>query len=333
MFGVLKPALSHVSADCKELYNLTYCNLCAALSASGAGVWNRLFLVNDVVTLDWLISGAEKSTDHAFSCYNCTKGGTLGRKNKISEHQQFLAAVSSYACGVKVNDNAIDSPKLKNKSLALVYRPIMKKAEATLEKLNLLDKLVSYQKQDRVNELEKGGDLSLACEPTEKSYQLILKENAKYNSNFPAEILSSLGKYFGRCVYLLDAIADMDSDRKKNQYNVLNLMMSANHKKQDVVGLCLDFLKPLRHEIADKILNLQDRFKYNTVEQRCESLFLSIEKQLYKLIKPLGSHDLLTSLSSFSVFNNSCQKSSSWSAIQVCCCPCCPCCSCCPCCC
>lgn len=61
MFGILKPSLCSLSENEKKSYNLTYCNLCASLSGSGVGVFNRLFLVNDIVTIDWLLSDANDS--------------------------------------------------------------------------------------------------------------------------------------------------------------------------------------------------------------------------------------------------------------------------------
>lgn len=334
MFGALKPALGHVSAECKKLYESTYCNLCAALSASGAGAWNRFFLVNDVVTIDWLLAETDQSNDHVFACYNCVKGGVIGRKNKISDHQKFLAAVSSYVCGVKIKDNSIDDPKLKNKSLALVYRPIMKKAEATLREFNVLDKLQAYQTLDHNNEIERVTDLDKACEPTEKCYELMTMENAKRISSLPLTTVALLGKYLGRCVYLLDAIEDMDDDKKKNQYNVLNLMSSSeetSQSKQQVIGHCLDFIKPLRLDITEKLAMLPKSVNTLTLQKKWESMFISIDRQLFKLIKPLNCMELLTNLASFSTLNDYCSKCSSWSSITACC-PCCPCCECCPCC-
>ncbi|MDP3560919.1 MAG: DUF5685 family protein [Legionellaceae bacterium] len=333
MFGVLKPALGHVSAECKTLYNSTYCNLCAALSASGAGAFNRFFLVNDVVTIEWLLTEPGQTRDHAFACYNCAKGGTLGKKNKLSNHHKFLAAVSSYVCGVKINDNLLDDPKFKNKSIALIYRPIMKKAEAMLLELNLLGTLQAYQKRDRHNEQHQVDSLSEACEPTEQCYELMTVENGKQISSLPQTLVALLGKYLGRCVYLLDAMEDMDEDKKKNQYNVLNLMPSMS--KEQILGQCLDFMKPLRLEITSRLASLPTALNVETMKTKWDSITLTIDHQFFKLIKPFNCTDLLSNLASFSTLRNACSTcspSSSWSSIKVIG-ICCPCCTCCPCCC
>ena len=304
MFGVLNPALEHVSAECKQRYNSTYCNLCAALSVAGAGVWNRFFLVNDVVTIDWLLAEDEFSDKHAFSCRNCLKGGAVGQKKKVTEHQARLAAISTFTCGVKINDNALDSPNLKNKSLALLYRPMMKKAEKILKKAHILEKIRALLAQDRANESQGIVTLEEACRPTEQCYELMTLEIAKTHSTLPISMQSMLGQYLGKCVYLLDAIADMDEDREKNQYNVLNNLakgLDPRSAKQEVVAQCLEFIKPMRLEITEQLASLPNAFKYHTLRERCDSLFISTERQLLKLIKPLDEgYSLRRMLFSFS---------------------------------
>lgn len=322
MFGVLKPVLCSVSERCKESYNLTYCNLCAALSASGAGVFNRFFLVNDVVTIDWLLRADKNGSGYAFKCYNCTKGGVIGRKNSVSAHQKFLAAISSYACGVKLRDNAVDNIKIINKFMSFAYKPIMNKAELFLAQFNILEKLQDYQKLDREQEVKKNSDLETASLPTELCYELVTLEDSKYLTKLPQNILSLLGRYLGKCVYFLDAIADMDKDKKTNQYNVLNLKIEQSNGAYDkvkVVGLCLDSLKPMRHDLAVLIDSLPKEFNIDLIKSRWNSLFNGIERQLVRLIKPLNSVELFANMATYNPMS-SCAKSSSWSSIYACCC-------------
>lgn len=314
MFGVLNPALEHVSLECKQRYDSTYCNLCAALSVAGAGVWNRFFLVNDVVTIDWLLAEDDQSDKHAFSCRNCLKGGAVGQKKKVTDHQAMLAAISTFTCGVKINDNALDSPSFKNKSLALLYRPMMKKAEKILKEAHMLEKIRALLSQDRDNERHDLVTLEEACRPTEQCYELMTLEIAKTHSTLPITLQSMIGQYLGKCVYLLDAIADMDEDREKNQYNVLNNLsknLEPKSAKQQVVAQCLEFLKPMRLEITEQLVSLPNAFKYHTLRERCDSLFISIERQLLNLIKPLDvGYSLRRKLLSFSAIRVCANRSS-----------------------
>ena len=303
MFGVLRPALGHVSPANKQLYHAAYCNLCASLSASGAGTLNRFFLIHDVVTIDWLLTEDDATDQHPFSCANCVKGGVIGKTHRVSAHQTFLAALSTYMCGVKINDNAIDSPKLKHKALAVLYRPMMKKAEQVLTSMNALQALRSCLSVNEKNEAAGVSALSQACEPTETCYTLATLEIAKTRSTLPQSTIELLGRYLGRCVYLVDAIEDMDEDVKEKRYNVLNLISRQEHStrfKRDVIAECLHFLKPMRLEITDKLRSLPDDLRFHSLPEKWESLFLSIENQLSKLITPLNDSRLVNMLASFS---------------------------------
>lgn len=303
MFGVLKPTLTHVSPENRQLYTKSYCNLCAALSISGVGLFNRLFLVNDIVTLDWLLTDEEHPQQHPFSCKNCLKGGVIGKKKRVNQRQTLLAALSTYVCGIKIKDNALDSPNLKNKSLALIYHPLLKKAERLLRQANMLEELQTWLTLDRQNETQHISALEEACKPTEQCYKIMLLKFAKDYATLPQATLSLLGQYLGRCTYLLDAIKDIDEDREKNQYNILN-QLSCNQDdsnvKASVVATCLEFLKPMRVDIADKLSSLPDSFQFNTLREKWGSLLFSIEDQLSVLISPLNDERLTGILSSFS---------------------------------
>lgn len=306
MFGVLVPALGHVSPENKQLYQSAYCNLCAALSASGVGVFNRLFLINDVVTSDWLLTeGNGKGAQHVFSCKNCVKGGVICQKKRVPHQQTLLAAISTYACGVKVNDNALDHPSLFNKALTLLFRRMMKKSEKILQSFNVLDKLQACLALNRHNEALPVRTLEEACKPTEQCYEvmaLAIAESKGY-TDLPESAIALFGQYLGRCTYLIDAIKDMEQDQKRKQYNILNILSDNQNDpsaKAKVVGQSLEFLKSMRHNIDSLLSLLPDEASFTTLREKCDSLFISTERQLAKLIQPLNNSHLTNLLSSFS---------------------------------
>ena len=268
MFGMIKPSLNLVSETQKKLFLRGYCNLCAALSASGTGVWNRFFLITDVVTIDWLLNEKDDLSVFPLTCVNCLKGGVIGKTDQVSIHQRFLAAVSSYICGVKIKDNALDDPKLANKSLALLYKPVMKKAQNSLKEFNILDNLQSYLAKDNENEEAKVSEIHEACEPTAQCYEIVSIEMAKRISSLPLELVRLLGRYLGSYTYLCDAIQDMDEDRKKNQYNVLNCLSDKNSwdKKNEAIKQTLDFLKPMRLQITEKFMGSVETSKVHALK-------------------------------------------------------------------
>ncbi len=304
MFGLLKPSLADVSAENKSLYYSSYCNLCASLSATGKGAINRFFLVNDVATVNWLLS-EKTAEEYEFSCANCVKTGVIGKKKRVSSHQKFLAAVSSFVCGVKIQDKAIDEPKLKYKAIEKLYRPIMKKAENTLREHEVLETLQQCMSMNQENEQRQLSILSEASAPTEKCYEVITLEIAKNSSSLPEKIIRLLGQYMGRCVYLIDAIKDMAEDQQKKQYNVLNLMIKTQKlTRKKATAHCLNFIKPMHVEIINALSSLPQNASTALTCEKLNSLLISIKRQLFTLIKPLNDKRLLGILSSFSTLTD-----------------------------
>ena len=307
MFGVLKPSLAHVSAESKALYHASYCNLCAALSASGAGAVNRFFLINDVVTIDWLLTEPAKSDHHPFACNNCKKFGVIGKKSKVTEHQKFLAATSSFMVGVKLKDNALDEPTLKNKARTLAYFPVMRKAKKSLKAFNVLDDFMHNLKLEQRNESEQVRDLKKACKPTENCYERLTLEAGKSLSTLPTETIALLGKYLGRYVYLHDAMKDMDEDKDAGQYNILNISVDYQgevEQKEAAARRLLEALKSMHLELFEKISSLPRSFGTDSLRIKWESVLFSIEQKLFNLIKPMNNSELFNVLSSFSVIGD-----------------------------
>ncbi len=304
MFGLLKPSLKHLSSVHRALYHASYCNLCAALSASGFGAVNRFFLVNDVVMLDWLLTETAESSHHPFACNNCRKGGVIGKKAKVTEHQKRLAAVCSFMVGIKLRDNAKDLPTLRSKVYAWAYFPLMRKARRSLQAFDMLSKLEAQIKLGELRESQEASHLLQATEPTEKGYTLLMLEAGKSLSTLPEDILRLGGRYFGRYVYLYDAVQDMDEDLKTNQYNVLNLSVDykgETAEKEHAVSRMLDALKSMHLELFEKISRLPRSVSTDNIRVKWENVLFSIEERLFHLIHPLNSRELSRVLSSFAV--------------------------------
>jgi hypothetical protein len=302
MFGVLYPATQYVSVEQKQQYESIYCNLCAALSATGVGPFNRFFLVHDLVTLGWLFSDEQRNNAQGFSCHNCVKGGVIGKKKLVSIQQTLLAALSTYFFGIKFNDNLHDNPSVIQTIKTWLYRPIMRKAERILKQYNLLDDLTYYVDLNLINEAQQIASLEKASEPTEKFYGRVTEAVGQYVKQVPPSLLQLMGRYLGRCVYILDAIKDMKEDKIQHQYNVLNLMMTnENMSEISVLKRCLDFLKPMRQDISKQLELLSNESYLGALRAKCDNLFISIEHQLRQLLIPFDQKSLLSTLYSFSV--------------------------------
>ncbi len=306
MFGILKPSFKYLPAESKALYHASYCNLCAALSATGCGALNRFALINDVVTIDWLLTETKISKEHPFACQNCKKLGVIGKKSQVTEHQKFLAAVCSFTVGVKLKDNALDEPSFKTKVRALAYFPAMRKAKKSLKGFKLLDKFKYNLELEACYEAEKTSQLSKACLPTENCYELFTLEASKALSSLPKPTISLLGRYLGRYVYLYDALEDMDEDLASGRYNALNANVDYQgepEKKELAAKRLLMALKGMHLELFERIASLPRELSADRLRMKWESLLLGIEERLFDLVRPMNSLDLSARLRAFAVIS------------------------------
>ncbi len=302
MFGLLKPALGHVSTEARKLYYSCYCNTCAALSASGAGALNRFFLVNDVVTVQWLLTPNANPKEQPFACKNCVKGGAIGKKDQITPLQTFVAALSSYVIGIKIKDNQLDDPKFKHKLLAKMYHPVMKKAKKNLLTMGVLDSFEQFVSSDRKNETNENADLGLASGPTEACYAMATQVIGEKLSDLPKDLLGKIGAFFGRSVYLMDCMKDIEADRQKGDYNVLNLLKDSKGRALSNHEAIAEGVKAIRHakiNLSEEISALSGSRSITSVSKKLDSIFISIGHQLKQLVKPLKDKSLTQSLNAF----------------------------------
>jgi hypothetical protein len=300
MFGVVKANLNYLSQFDKKAYNSTYCNLCASISQSGRSALGRFFLVFDVATVDWLLEDETTPSLKPFKCNNCIKGGTIGKKKRLTNHLSLLAAISNYMIGVKLTDERQDTVRLnlKTRLITLFYNPLFKKAKRTLDGFALLSPLNDSVIDNQLNEDENCSNITEASFPTERGYIAMCKAIAKSKRVLSEQYASLLGQYLGRCVYLYDALIDMDKDEKKGEYNVLNNqsmpLLTRDEKKQACFKLCMAHIKPLKDELLAKILTMS-----KSTKARALNVITVMDVGFIRYAKTLGDSALLEGLMRF----------------------------------
>lgn len=253
MYGIIKPTLRFVDEQAQSDYRKSYCNLCASMSSVN-NIFSRFFLAYDVVSVDWLFSVVAEERNLPFKCTNCLKGGAVGKKKKVSRYMQLLAAISGFTAGTKIQDSINDESKWRHRILAFFYRSSMKRSEVILEQYGILKKVNAFIEQNRVLEKAQCADLAQACKPTEQAYQLmtnVIAEHYKIDKSYAV----TLGQYFGRCVYLCDALKDMSEDKKNHQYNVLNNLAVADEASRTKICFirCMEHIKPLKAQLLTEL--------------------------------------------------------------------------------
>lgn len=219
MFGSLRPAIPKKNKREKGAFMKAYCNLCATL-AKEFGMTSRTLLVFDFATLDWLF-GANAKTPYAFDCFNCAKGGVRKKKQAdIPERQRFLAGISAYAIGVKLKDDVQDSGAMTAKSMLKFYKKTFSKTKTVLADCAFdVGHIESALKSQQLLEAKQEGGFSKAAEPTGYAYGVVAEKMASFDSVVPASEAKQFGAFFGRAVYLMDALRDMKADLKQQAYN------------------------------------------------------------------------------------------------------------------
>ncbi len=223
MFGLLRPQKRLLATEDWNDYASSYCNLCASLSYR-YGVQTRLLVVHDVAAADWLLSGACPS-ERAFPVNNCLKGGvrSVPQPVYLTQREQFLAAVSAYTIGVKVQDDLDDRGSWKARVAFAFYKSSFARARRDL----LANGFDVQQFEDVLAEqkvLERAGetDLQRASGPSGAAFGLVARHLAQCSAPVvAAEDAFGLGDRIGRSVFLVDAYQDFARDATTGNYNPL----------------------------------------------------------------------------------------------------------------
>jgi hypothetical protein len=223
MFGLLRPRKRLTPHADWRAYTSAYCNLCATLSYR-YGVTSRMLVVHDVVTADWLLDGLAP-LDRPFPRVNCLKGGVRSAPSPIDlpARQDFAAAFSAYAIGVKVADDLADRPTLKARLAHAWYRPTFERSRRCLREAGFdLSGFEEVLAEQRALERRGESDLARASAPSGAAFGLAARHlGGHHDVPIASEDATLLGDCIGRCVFLVDAYQDFARDVAEGAYNPL----------------------------------------------------------------------------------------------------------------
>lgn len=212
MFGILRPGRAFASTTELQRYSSAYCNLCGFIS-SRYGFSSRLLLVHDFVTLWWLME-PQDNPQRRLRNLNCVRGGSRRVRNELTEAERFLAAISVFAAGVKIDDDAHDERTMRSRSLRRLYRRKFEQARVELEDVNFdvtsLEQLLARQREVE-ERCER--NLAVASEVTGHCYAMIAEKLCGLmESELSVNEAFTIGESLGRSVFVADAIRDHDED-------------------------------------------------------------------------------------------------------------------------
>ena len=220
MFGYIRIAKPELKVREYELYKAVYCTLCKRLGKS-YGLLSRLTLSYDFTFLALLKMSMTDGCDnfHQKRCaFNPLKKCNYCDNDIATEMPAAAAMIMLY---YKIKDNIADEKGFK-KFFYLLLKPVFsgarKKAKMRYPEIEdivkrLMDKQFLLEKKACKNVDE-------ACDPTATALSEILMLCS--NDTNQKRVLSRLGYCLGRYIYMLDAACDLEEDKIKNRYNVLN---------------------------------------------------------------------------------------------------------------
>lgn len=262
MFGYVRPYKPELLVKEYQAYKSVYCGLCKNLGRE-FGFLSRLFLSYDATFLALLsISiNSVKNPTLSFHCKSCTVNPL--KKCLFCECQDesfsLSAAVSIIMTYYKIKDDIHDSSCFK-KLLPYSFIPLISKAyNSAKKKYPEVESVISdFNKEQNYIENQKNVGIDLSAKPTADALAKILPMLASNTDD--KRILSQLGFFLGRWIYLMDAADDIDKDIKSNSFNpfVNDLIISRNMKQAEVNSYCNEVLNQTISQIinAFNLLNL-----------------------------------------------------------------------------
>lgn len=218
MFGYIKPYKPEMRMKEYELYRSFYCSMCKKLGKS-YGIFARFTLNYEFVFLALLYSSLNSSDcptkqgrcpfNPAKKCNYCEISG---------EEFEFSSSAAVMLLYYKLLDNLRDEKgikRLKYLGFQPMFKSNYKKAKAKYPEIDKL--FADYDAEQQAIEKEDITDIDKAAEPTAKMLGSLFKMCS--DDDTQKRILERLGYCMGRYIYIIDAVADIEKDKKSGAYN------------------------------------------------------------------------------------------------------------------
>ncbi|BBO33456.1 hypothetical protein PLANPX_3068 [Lacipirellula parvula] len=246
MFGILKPAYRELHGRDRVAYSSIYCNLCGALAAE-YGLPSRLLVVHDIATLAWLLTTGE-TREMPFNRGNCLRGGAgRVRQGGLPPLLKYLAAISAFTLGVKLQDDERDQRNWRNAIVNATYQRTFNRSSQKLQQVGAdTNRLRSALEEQCVLEARSESELECAAAPTAQAYAAVVHEIHRLGApraDFSFEQREALGAALGATIYAIDAFRDYEKDLE-GSYNPLCVQAAkAASMPQTVRGDALRFIE------------------------------------------------------------------------------------------
>lgn len=215
MFGYVRARLDLLPPEGREAYQAVYCGVCRSMGKR-YGQFSRLFLDYDFAFLAMLL--APDDIPCVSGCKGCPIHPIKGKPAcEEGPWLEFVAGESVILTYWKLRDSVEDSGFFKGlaaRALSLCLRPSYWKAKQTCPEFD----------REVIARLEELGKLEWEKSPsidrTSDCFANILgAATPKEETGAQGRALEQLLYHVGRWIYLIDAVDDLEQDRKEGNYN------------------------------------------------------------------------------------------------------------------
>ena len=215
MFGYVNISEKIISQQDKELYRSYYCGLCKAIGKKTQLF--RLTLNNDLTFLGVLLSAIEQNEPEFAENKKCIVHPRKKHKEvSFNSVMDYVSDMNILLVYLKVCDDAHDDKKLFSVILKFLFS--FRALQVQKKYSDLSKKIKTYLRKLSKLENEKCPDIDEVADCFAKILEDIFIPDF-IDDERNKRILSWIGYNLGRWIYIVDAYADIEKDRRKKSYN------------------------------------------------------------------------------------------------------------------
>jgi len=226
VFGTLNPHRCTLADDEYHHYRTYYCGLCQSLGRS-AGPLARAALSRDAVLLAIVADGLAEEPSAPDRC-RCPIMPLARRDSRSpdSAAMGFASGMQLLLGDQKLADRAMDGRRSAKLARRVVAGPVAR-ARTTLVEMGIpVDRLEGFEERQAAVERCETVTPRAAAEPTAEALALVFGSIADLPTSSPEartaearDDLRDLGRALGRAIYLIDALEDLERDRRRGEFN------------------------------------------------------------------------------------------------------------------
>lgn len=228
MFGYVRPALTQLSQEEKELYQSAYCGLCHEMGKRH-GFWTRFTLNYDLTLLAILLQicqGGDRTVCQRCPAHPIRKPKACLRGPGMERAADVSLILTWHKLDDDVKDHGFWSGLPYRFLRRWFHRPYRRAAQACP---GFVDQVQGCL--ERLDQLEAQRSTRLDAVAHEFAAMLASAASEQAQGD-QARILQQLLYHLGRWIYLMDAWDDLDEDRACGRYNPLDARFEGKAKEE-----------------------------------------------------------------------------------------------------